>query len=53
MSEERRERVLYLGCWIAARGDGKWLRYDSTSHWFSIEDTELEELLKTYLIVEA
>lgn len=53
MSEERRERVLYLGCRIAARGDGKWLRYDATSHQFIVEDTELEKLLKTYVIVEA
>ncbi|KAM7217358.1 EST/SMG-like protein 1 [Rhypophila decipiens] len=45
MSEERRERVLYLGCRIAARGDGKWLRYDSKSHQFSVNpiyDVELE-----------
>ncbi|KAM7209737.1 EST/SMG-like protein 1 [Naviculisporaceae sp. PSN 640] len=45
MSEERRERVLYLGCRIAARGDGKWLRYDSNSHQFSVNpiyDIELD-----------
>ncbi|KAK3687205.1 hypothetical protein B0T22DRAFT_122049 [Podospora appendiculata] len=35
MSEERKERVLYLGCRIAAR-DGKWLCYDSDSHQFSV-----------------
>ncbi|KAK4206116.1 hypothetical protein QBC37DRAFT_301453 [Rhypophila decipiens] len=48
MREERRERVLYLGCRIAARGDGKWLEYDSTTHRFN---THLQELLKTYVIV--
>ncbi|KAK3330590.1 hypothetical protein B0H66DRAFT_468554 [Apodospora peruviana] len=44
MSEERKERVLYLGCRIAAR-DGKWLRYDSESHQFSVSaqyDIEME-----------
>ncbi|KAK3312484.1 hypothetical protein B0H66DRAFT_525552 [Apodospora peruviana] len=45
MSEERKERVLYLGCRIAARG--KWLRYDSESHQFSVSaqyDIEMEPL---------
>ncbi|KAK3693628.1 hypothetical protein B0T22DRAFT_45602 [Podospora appendiculata] len=46
MSEERKERVLYLGCRIAAR-DGKWLRYDSDSHQFSVSpqyDIELDTI---------
>jgi len=33
MTETRRERVLYLGCRIAARGGG-WLQYDPTTHRF-------------------
>lgn len=34
MVEERKARVLYLGCSIAD-GGGKWLRYDRASHRFS------------------
>lgn len=51
MSEERRERILYLGCRIAARGEGKWLTYDSQSHQFDVNpiyDVALDlENLKT------
>ncbi|KAK3335454.1 hypothetical protein B0T19DRAFT_9206 [Cercophora scortea] len=49
MSEERKERVLYLGCRIAAR-DGTWLRYDSDSHQFSVSpqyDIELDSVALT------
>ncbi|KAK3371626.1 hypothetical protein B0T24DRAFT_650510 [Lasiosphaeria ovina] len=35
MSEDRKERALYLGCRIAAQG-GKWLRYNSETHQFSV-----------------
>ena len=45
MSEERKERILYLGCRIAARGNGKWLTYNSSTHQFgvnSLYDIELE-----------
>lgn len=44
--EERKERILYLGCRIAAQG-GRWLRYDSETHRFSVApefDVELEGL---------
>lgn len=44
--EERKERILYLGCRIAAQG-GRWLRYDSDTHRFSVApefDVELEGL---------
>jgi hypothetical protein len=44
--EERKERILYLGCQIAAQ-DGKWLRYDPDTHRFSVApefDVELEGL---------
>ncbi|KAK0627189.1 hypothetical protein B0T14DRAFT_130406 [Immersiella caudata] len=34
MGEERKIRVLYLGCRIAR--EGKWLRYDSKTHQFSV-----------------
>jgi hypothetical protein len=46
MEEERKERVLWLGRQIAIRG-GKWLRYDSTAHIFTVApqyDVELEGL---------
>lgn len=33
--ETRKERVLYLGCRIATREGGKWLRYDKASRKFS------------------
>ncbi|GAB1311607.1 Telomerase-binding EST1A [Madurella fahalii] len=35
MTEERKERALWLGCRIAAQ-DGKWLRYDPETHQFSV-----------------
>jgi hypothetical protein len=35
MEEERKERVLWLARQIALRG-GKWLRYDSTTHKFTV-----------------
>lgn len=44
MTEERKERALWLGCRIAAH-DGKWLRYDSETHQFSVNpqyEVELE-----------
>lgn len=44
--EDRKERVLYLGCRIAAQG-GRWLRYDADAHRFSVApefDVELEAL---------
>ncbi|KAK4107100.1 hypothetical protein N656DRAFT_720760 [Canariomyces notabilis] len=44
MTEERKERALWLGCRIAAQ-DGKWLRYDSETHQFGVNpqyDVELE-----------
>jgi hypothetical protein len=44
--EERKERILYLGCRIAAQG-GRWLRYDADAHRFSVApefDVELEGL---------
>lgn len=44
MTEERKERALWLGCRIAAQ-DGKWLRYDPETHQFSVNpqyDVELE-----------
>ncbi|OIW31112.1 hypothetical protein CONLIGDRAFT_573632 [Coniochaeta ligniaria NRRL 30616] len=47
--EERKERLLYIGCQIAAQG-GKWLRYDSETHRFSVApefDIELEGLSTT------
>jgi len=43
MGEERKIRVLYLGCRIAR--ENKWLRYDSKTHQFSVSpefDIELE-----------
>jgi len=43
MGEERKIRVLYLGCRIAQ--DSQWLRYDSKTHQFSVSpqfDIELE-----------
>lgn len=46
MEEERKERILWLAHQIAARG-GKWLRYDSTAHRFTVApqyDVELEGL---------
>jgi hypothetical protein len=46
--EERRERVLYLGCRIAAARQGaKWLRYDAKARQFSVApefDVDLEGL---------
>lgn len=51
MFEERRERVLYLGCRIAAsQGGGKYLRYDSEIHRFSVPseyDIDLDALSTT------
>ncbi|KAK0613123.1 hypothetical protein B0T17DRAFT_399017 [Bombardia bombarda] len=35
MTEERKERILHMGCRIAAR-NGEWLRYSSTTHQFSV-----------------
>lgn len=35
MEQARKERVLYLGCRIAAQG-GKWLRYDAARHRFDV-----------------
>ncbi|KAK3383417.1 hypothetical protein B0T24DRAFT_566133 [Lasiosphaeria ovina] len=46
MSEDRKERALYLGCRIAAQG-GKWLRYNSETHQFSVSpqyDIELDAI---------
>lgn len=43
MGEERKIRVLYLGCRVAR--DSQWLRYDSKTHQFSVSpqfDIELE-----------
>jgi len=43
MGEERKIRVLYLGCRIAR--DNKWLRYDNKAHQFSVSpefDIEIE-----------
>ncbi|KAK3371963.1 hypothetical protein B0H63DRAFT_453344 [Podospora didyma] len=45
MSEDRKERALFLGCRIAAKGRGNWLRYDGSSRQFSANpqyDIELE-----------
>ncbi|KAM0323127.1 hypothetical protein ACHAQA_008977 [Verticillium albo-atrum] len=45
MIEERRIRILWLGCRIASHGD--WLHYDSKVHEFSVEphyDPEVDEL---------
>lgn len=39
MCQERQERVLYLGCRIAAQG-GKWLRYDAYAHQFSVPSSD-------------
>ncbi|KAB5515608.1 hypothetical protein GE09DRAFT_1208678 [Coniochaeta sp. 2T2.1] len=41
MVESRKERVLYLGCRIAARGE-QWLRYDRAEHRFSATSTTAE-----------
>jgi hypothetical protein len=44
MREERQERILYLGCMIAAH-PGKWLQYDPKTHQFSVApqyEVELE-----------
>ncbi|KAK4192456.1 EST/SMG-like protein 1 [Podospora australis] len=35
MAEERKERILWLGCRIAAAAGAKWLRYDSQAHKFT------------------
>jgi hypothetical protein len=46
MNEQRKQRVLWLGCRIAAK-DGQWLRYDSKTRRFSVAprfDIELEGL---------
>ncbi|KAK3304920.1 uncharacterized protein B0T15DRAFT_559038 [Chaetomium strumarium] len=36
MMEERRERVVWLGCRIAEREDGKWLRFDKETRRFAV-----------------
>lgn len=45
MLEERKERVVWLGCRIAEREDGKWLRFDNEAKRFGVSpeyDVELE-----------
>jgi hypothetical protein len=45
MMEERRERVVWLGCRIAEREDGKWLRFDKETRRFMVNaafDVELD-----------
>ncbi|KAB5514953.1 hypothetical protein GE09DRAFT_1161685 [Coniochaeta sp. 2T2.1] len=41
MVESRKERVLYLGCHIAARGE-QWLRYDRAEHRFHATETKTD-----------
>jgi hypothetical protein len=36
MMEKRRERVLWLGCRIAEREGGKWLRFDKETRRFMV-----------------
>jgi hypothetical protein len=38
MSEERRERVVWLGCRIAEREGGKWLRFDKEARRFGVNN---------------
>jgi hypothetical protein len=45
MMEERRERVVWLGCRIVEREDGKWLRFDKEARRFTVGaafDVELD-----------
>ncbi|AEO60999.1 hypothetical protein MYCTH_89981 [Thermothelomyces thermophilus ATCC 42464] len=45
MLEERKERVVWLGCRIAESEDGKWLRFDNEAKRFGVSpeyDVELE-----------
>ncbi|KAK4239733.1 hypothetical protein C8A03DRAFT_42664 [Achaetomium macrosporum] len=45
MMEERRERVIWLGCRIAEREDGKWLRFNKETRRFAVNpayDVELD-----------
>lgn len=47
MTEERKERVLWLGCRIAAARDGEWLRYDAEARQFAVApryDVDLDGL---------
>jgi hypothetical protein len=44
MQEERRERVIWLGCRIAEREGGKWLRLDKETKRFNVNPTYDVEL---------
>jgi hypothetical protein len=44
MSEERRERVVWLGCRIAERDGGKWLRFDKETKRFGVNPAYEVEL---------
>jgi hypothetical protein len=44
MLEERRERVVWLGCRIAEREDGKWLRLDKETRGFAVNPAYEMEL---------
>jgi hypothetical protein len=44
MSQERRERVVWLGCRIAERDGGKWLRFDKETKRFGVNPAYEVEL---------
>jgi hypothetical protein len=41
MLEERRERVVWLGCRIAEREGGKWLRFDNEARRFGVSQLDM------------